>query len=173
MQSINSMLPLFSITCDQMEKINPENRNRNNQIPLCKCHIWIRWKPGSYVHVNILCEGPPLWPLLPSSGSQLHPVGSFHCLFIQTSKGSGLFCNVSYVNNYFRLGSLSSPADLQVGRVQRPARPRPRLGRWAAASPARRPRPLWLLRSYPPSTPLETLRPPSPARSVSRCGITL
>lgn len=66
---------------------------------------------------------------------------------------------------YF-LDSFSSPADLQVGRGLRRAQLPPLLGRWAAASPARRPRLPWLLQSSPPSTPLETLQLPSPARSV-------
>lgn len=66
----------------------------------------------------------------------------------------------------FFLDSFSSPADLQEGRGLRLGRLQPLLGRWAAASPARRHRPPWLLRSSPPSTPLETLQLPSPARSV-------
>ena len=90
-----------------------------------------------------------------SSDSYLYQAGSFHCLSIQISNG------------FFFICFYSSPPDLLVGRGLRPARPRPQLGRWAAASPARRLRPLWLLRSSPPSTPLETLRRPSPARSAS------
>lgn len=84
------------------------------------------------------------------------PSGIFSLSFFQSR-----FLMVSFICFY------SSPPDLLVGRGLRPARPRPQLGRWAAASPARRLRPLWLLRSSPPSTPLETLRRPSPARSAS------
>lgn len=63
----------------------------------------------------------------------------------------------------------SSPAVLQPpgGRGLPPALPQPLLGRWAAASPARRPRPLWPLLSYQPCTRLETLPRPPPARSLS------
>lgn len=92
----------------------------------------------------------------------------------QTCPLSGIFLSSFNLVFYgyiaiFLIVFCSSPAALQapVGRGLPPAQPPRLLGRWAAVSPARQPRPLWLLPSSQPSTLLETLLPRSPARSVS------
>ncbi len=126
---------------------------------------YLQSKPASHVHnahVNKLNVRPPSWPLLQQNA--IYTSRSFHHLSIQISSGS----NISFLI-VFLFGVCSSPADLQapVEKGLRLARHRPLLVRWAAASRARRLRPLWPLQSSPPSTPLETLRLQFQARSES------
>lgn len=113
--------------------------------------------PTTIIKCSQLAEGHLFWPYP-------HKWFTLSC-FLQSVSLFKKKCNSCCWLDFF-LDSFSSPADLQEGRGPRLARLQPLLGRWAAASPARRHRPPWLLRSSPPSTPLETLQLPSPARSV-------